>query len=88
MDILHVTLCVVYTIFNNLFVNVMPQQASNIENQNKISWGLSKKIVLALATPGEVFKRTKSFKDSAPGYNDIKNETYTSCDFKKSFHMY
>ena len=63
--------------FNNFFVNIGPQLAANIENQNKIPESYLKNrqlntIVLAPVTPEEVFKLVKSLKDSAPGYDEIK----------------
>ena len=63
--------------FNNFFVNVGPQLAANIENQNKIPESYLKNrqlntMMLAPVTPEEVTKLTKGFKDSAPGYDEIK----------------
>ena len=63
--------------FNNFFVNIGPQLAANIENQNIIPESYLQNrqlntIVLAPVTPEEVFKLVKSFKDSAPGYDEIK----------------
>ena len=63
--------------FNNFFENIGPQLAANIENQNKIPESYLKNrqlntIVLAPVTPEEVFKLVKFFKDSAPGYDEIK----------------